>query len=127
MSVSYTYDSKNNLVYVCPIDVVYFHDIENTLNHLCQDNNISNGVVNIVDLKELSDFALAQDEAEAIHAEFARYSAAKLVQAHIIVAYDDYHRGVAEMMKKVIGETMDCHIVESRNAAEKLASTLIEN
>ena len=124
MAIKYKFEPTTRNLYIDLFDDIYMREVVDHFKEVLNNESITNINSEVLNLNEIKDFALAEDEALLIRTEFIKYKLNTNLKATIMVAGSLFHQGIAKMIKEILGNNMEIHIVKSESDAEALTKTL---
>ena len=104
MPVRYTFEPTTRTVEITCSGVLTLGEIVAYFEALASDDAVGSGVVEIVDLTRVEDFAVSSSEAAEIPGSFGRVQAAKSIEATVLLGTSDANFGVARMVDARLGD-----------------------
>lgn len=118
MPVTYHYDPNTKILHTTCSGIVSVEETEEYVNETWNNNDIPYGVIDVISMDGIENFAESQDDIWRYREMFARVSEKRKYIASVLVATTPLHIGFARMFQSVIQEENDDWIMIANSEEE---------
>ena len=104
MPITYHYDPETKIMHTRCAGVISVEATEEYVNALWSDDKIPYGIVDVISMDEVEDFAESKDDVWKYREMFARVADKRKYIASVLVATTPLHIGFARMFQSIIQE-----------------------
>ena len=123
MPIKYDYDADSNVIHCRPYGKLTVSEVDEYFQELVKNEQIQNGFLEIVHLKEVEDFLCASSEAQKMVESFRKIKDTKDINGTVFIGESDFHYGIARMFQlfnEVQSSEYSFIVVRSEKRAEAI-------
>ncbi|MEQ9400209.1 MAG: hypothetical protein RJQ04_13690 [Longimicrobiales bacterium] len=112
MPARYTFDPVTRTVEITCSGILTLGEIVQYFEDLAADDAVTAGVIEVVDLTGVDDFAVSSSEASGIPGAFNQVQAEKSIEATFLLGSSDANFGVGRMIQSYFHSRLPDHPIE---------------